>query len=55
MSKKIEARCKVHVAGKAVSVVYAEELCFDEGRGMITAGRNKMKLADLQETPKDSH
>lgn len=33
------------MAGKAESFVYAEELCFDEGRGVITAGGNKMKVS----------
>ena len=45
MHTHTQARCKVHVAGKAASVVFAEELRFDEGRGMITAGVNKMKVS----------
>lgn len=40
-----QARCKVYVAGKASNVLIAEDLCFDVERGMITAGRNKMKVS----------
>lgn len=40
-----QARCKVLMAGKAKSFVIAEELFFDEGRGVITAGGNKMKVS----------